>query len=104
VNTVVWNDNGDILLSGSDDCKLNIYKLSSAKVISFSLHNNENLHFRLIFNPGQIQARKTTFKSSKIPKFGREMFEDTENIALRSSQIFCFLYYVSKLLPFLSRK
>ena len=51
----------------------------------------DNLHCRLIFDlekSGRQKNWKEAFKSSKIPKFVREILQNTENIALRSSQIF----------------
>ena len=50
------------------------------------------MHYRLIFdqvNQGKkLNSRKEPFKGSKIPKFCRETQQNTENIALQSSQIF----------------
>ncbi len=52
-----------------------------------------NLHYRRIFDlgkstPKKQNPRKEPFKSSKIPKFRLETLRNTENIALRSLQIF----------------
>ena len=58
-----------------------------------------NLYYRLTLTLTKTQSSwKEPFKSSEIPKFGR----DTENIALQSSQIcmVLFLCHVWKLLPF----
>ena len=53
----------------------------------------DNLHYRLIFYLDKSRrkkrnSRKEPFKSSNIPKFRREILQNMENIALRSSQIF----------------
>ena len=32
VNTIAWNESGDKILSGSDDCHLNIYDVGKHKV------------------------------------------------------------------------
>ena len=32
VNTIAWNESGDKILSGSDDCHLNIYDVGKNKV------------------------------------------------------------------------
>ncbi len=55
-----------------------------------------NLHYhRLFFNLSKYRQKKISckepFKSRRIPKFGCEMSQNTENIALRASQILvCF--------------
>ena len=32
VNTIAWNESGEYLLSGADDCHLNIYRPSNRQV------------------------------------------------------------------------
>ena len=32
VNTIAWNESGEYLLSGADDCHLNIYRPSKRQV------------------------------------------------------------------------
>jgi WD40 repeat protein len=44
VNTVSWNEIGTHLLSGSDDCHLNIYDPSKRKVIITILIDNYNIN------------------------------------------------------------
>ena len=39
---MAWNETGDMLLSGSDDCFLNIYRLTSIKVLDLTGRGRRN--------------------------------------------------------------
>lgn len=52
VNTVAWNETGDILLSGSDDCKLNMYRLTSMKPVHSIKSGHRANIFSAKFLPG----------------------------------------------------
>ncbi|XP_031554372.1 DDB1- and CUL4-associated factor 6-like [Actinia tenebrosa] len=51
VNTIAWSDSGDLLLSGSDDCRLNIYRPYQHKLLkSISTGHRANI-FSAAFLP-----------------------------------------------------
>ena len=86
---------------------LTCQQLSSTLVLACWLLSIDNFPYKLIFvldksRPKKLHSRKQPLKSSKIPKFGREMLYCVENIALQSLQIFSLLCYARKSLSVLS--
>ena len=53
VNTIQWNSNGSLLISGSDDCRLNIWSAGQSYKLQHSLFTGHRRNiFSAVFVPG----------------------------------------------------